>query len=103
MSRHRPHGRGRHFAVPSRPRPQGFSQMGLDEFHKVLLPGFQGPGKREYYNGIARGMAGLAGILGLVLGTSLLGPIGGFFGLGLGLMLASKTAVQGRYYRHGKR
>ncbi len=107
MSRHRHGGRGhrrssrRYLAGPPRPRPQGFRRLGIDEFLQILLPGFQGPEKREFYNDIARGTVGLSGILGLILGTIVAGPVGGFFGLGLGLILASKTARKQRFHRHG--
>lgn len=109
MSRHRQGGRGhrrgsrRYYAGPPRPRPRGFSQKGVGEFHQIFLPGCQGPAKRAYFNGIARGMVSLAGLMGLILGTAVLGPLGGFLGLGLGLMLASRSAVEGRFYRCGRR
>ncbi len=100
----RGHRRGsrRDFAGPPRPRPQGFRRSGIDAFFQILLPGFQGPDKREFYNEIARGAVGLSGILGLILGTLVAGPVGGFFGLGLGVILASKTAREQRFHRRGR-
>ncbi len=109
MSRHRHGGRGhrrgsrRDYSGPPRPRPRGFSQLGVGDFHEIFLPGFHGPAKREYFNKLARGLVSLSGLMGLILGTTTLGPIGGFLGLGLGLMLASKTAIKDRFYRRGRR
>ena len=100
----RGHRRGsrRSLVRPPRPCRQGFQGLGIDEFYQILLPAFHGPQKREFYNRLARGVVGLSGILGLVFGTSLLGPLGGFLGLGLGLWFASRTAVRDRYHRQGK-
>ena len=104
MSHSRRSHRGRHRSSTPPPRrdQRGFHRLGLDEFLQILLPGFAGPDKREFYNGIARGSVVLFGMLGLVAGTVLGGPLLAVIGFGMSVLLASGTAIRGRFFRRGR-
>ncbi len=99
MTQRRRQRRGHRSSTPQ-PSRGGFHGLGLDAFFQILLPKFAGPEKREFYNGLARGSVALAGMLGLVTGALMGGPVGALIGFGVSVMCASRTAVRGRFFRN---
>jgi len=79
-------------------RPQGFTPPGWKQFANVVLP-FQGRDKRLFFNDLGDWVALAAGVVGALLGWTILGPIGAIAGLCAGVMLCGRAMEDGRYVR----
>jgi hypothetical protein len=79
-------------------RPRGFTPPGWRQFSNVVLP-FKGRDKRLFFNEVSDWIAVAAGLVGALLGWSLLGPIGTIVGLCAGVMLCGQAMEDGRYIR----
>ena len=84
---------------PGPPRPAGFTGPGSLQAWAWILPGLGGAEKRRYFNGLSGGIILAAGLCGLVLGLTCLGPIGAMVGLGAGIAAGGSFAASNRFYR----
>jgi hypothetical protein len=81
------------------PPRSGFQAHGLKAVYDLLLPHVRGRDRRLFFNDVSFGVALLFGVLGAVLGCSVLGPFGLFIGLGAGMSYGANFLVKNRYYR----
>jgi hypothetical protein len=63
------------------------------------MPWLQGRDRKRFFNQISAQIVLGVGLSGGVLGLLGLGPLGGVFGFGLGVVPAGTWAERGRFYR----
>jgi hypothetical protein len=99
--RHRPGRRPPHRfkGVHGPPRATGFTGFGFRHAWNWILPGLEGPDKKQYFNNLSGGIILAGGLCGLLLGLACFGPIGAVLGLGFGVAAGGTFAKSNRFYR----
>ena len=97
--RRRPGKRLRYCGSGLPPRSGSYQAFGLEAFYDLLIPHIRGRDRRRFFNGVSAGMALWFGVLGALLGWTMLGPFGGVIGFGAGLLLGADSLTRHRFFR----
>ncbi len=65
----------------------------------MILPGLQGPAKKQFFNGIATSLLLVMAVSGGIMGTVFLGPLGALVGIAVGMTGGARLLSGERYFR----